>query len=299
MTQPINAADLIINEHGRIYHIDLLPQEIAQTIILVGDPQRVDCVSQYFDSIEVRRSHREFITHTGYVGNKRLSVVSTGISTANIDIVLNEIDALWNIDFVTRQPKYELTTLQFVRVGTAGAMQASIVPGSFVASRYAVGLDNLQAFYPVEHTQMELALQAALQNHCHNVNPAIQFLFIGGTESLLRCFSDRCYQGITLTCPGFYAPQMRHLRLPSMMPQLFEQLLSFDYQNEVMANFEMETSAIYGLARAFNHQFISLSVMVNNRVTGIDLAHKPYHIDQLIQYTLEQLTVEQHVALSS
>lgn len=299
MTQAINAADLIINKQGRIYHIDLKPSEIASTIILVGDPQRVSCVSQYFDTLEVKRSHREFITHTGYIGNKRLSVVSTGISTANIDIVLNEIDALWNIDFETRQPKANLTTLEFIRIGTAGCMQASIEPGRFVASRYAVGLDNLQAFYPIEHTQSELALQAALQNHCQHVSPAIQLQFVGGSDALLKQFDQRCYQGITLTCPGFYAPQARHLRLPSMMPSLFEQLLSFNYQNEVITNFEMETSAIYGLARAFGHQFISLSVMLNNRVTGVDLTNKPYHIDQLIQHTLEQLTVNNHVAIPS
>lgn len=299
MAQTINAADLIVNSQGRIYHVDLAPGDIAQTIILVGDPHRVGCVSQYFDRIELKRSHREFITHTGYIGNKRLSVVSTGISTANIDIVLNEIDALWNIDFETRQPKTNLTTLQFIRIGTAGGLQASMSPGSFVVSRYAVGLDNLQAFYPIEHSDVELALQAAFQNHCQSLQPAIQPQFIHGSQMLLQHFKQHCYQGITLTCPGFYAPQARHLRLPSMMPQLFEQILSFSYHDEVITNFEMETSAIYGLARAFGHQFISLSVMLNNRVTGVDLQYKSYYIDQLIQYVLEQLTVTDYVTIPS
>lgn len=299
MSQTLSQADLIINSQGRIYHLDLAPGEIASSIILVGDPARVACVSQYFDTIEYQRQHREFITHTGYLNGQRLSVVSTGISTANIDIVINEIDALWNIDFATRQIKHELTTLQFVRIGTAGAMQASIQPGQFVASRYAVGLDNLQAFYPIEYTDDELALQAALQNHCQSLQPAIQPQFIHGSESLLQRFAAGCYQGITLTCPGFYAPQARHLRLPSVMPRLFEQLLSFDHHGEVITNFEMETSAIYGLARAFGHQFMSLSVMVNNRVTGADLAYKAYYIDQLIQYTLECVTQADYVQIPS
>jgi len=264
--QPIAASELIINTRGAVYHLDLRPEELASTVITVGDPFRVKEVSKHFDRIEVQREHREFVTHTGYIGNKRLSVVSTGIGPDNIDIVLNELDALVNIDFETRLIRPELTQLSIVRMGTSGSLQADIPVDSFVASTHGLGLDNLLNFYRLEQNVEENSLLPSFITHTQ-LNSSITNPYISSAApGLLKHFVEDFYQGITVTCPGFYGPQGRILRLGIRNPGLIDRLTHFRFGNHFIANFEMETSGIYGLGRLLGHQCLSLSAIVANRV---------------------------------
>lgn len=262
----IAESELIINSRGAVYHLDVRPEELAHTIITVGDPDRVPAVTKHFDKIEHKSQHREFVTHTGYIGNKRLSVVSTGIGTDNIDIVLNELDALVNIDFQTRLVKDQLTSLQVIRLGTSGALQDSIPVDSFVVSSHGLGLDNLMAYYAFENTTEEKQLLEAFRGQVMlqpgGANPC---LFTAG-EDLRQRFTDGFHTGITVTCPGFYAPQGRMLRGPLSNPNLIDNLTGFSYEGHRITNFEMETSAIYGMGRVLGHQCLSVSAIVANRI---------------------------------
>lgn len=282
----IAASELIINERGAIYHLNCRPEEIAHTIITVGDPERVTAVSKHFDSIEFRNSHREFITHTGYIGKKRISVVSTGIGPDNIDIALNELDALVNIDFETRAIKDQLTPLKIIRVGTAGSLQADIPVDSYVASTHGLGLDNLLNFYihsnNEEEKQLLHAFQTHTQLHSHVSAPYINSASI----RLLKEFVDGFHQGITVTCPGFYGPQGRVLRMGLIQPQLVDRLTGFSFGNHRVSNFEMETSAIYGMGAVLGHECLSLSAIVANRVSKQFSKNSPATIANLIEKTL-------------
>ncbi|MDB5197279.1 MAG: phosphorylase [Flaviaesturariibacter sp.] len=264
--QRIAESELIINSRGAIYHLDLRPEELATNIITVGDPFRVKEVSKHFDAIEVQREHREFVSHTGTIGGKRLSVVSTGIGTDNIDIVLNELDALVNIDFETRLIKPGLTTLNIIRLGTSGSLQADIPVDSFVASTHGLGLDNLLNYYRLEHNPEENMLLQSFTTHTQLHNGVCQPYISGASASLLRHFVDGFHQGITVTCPGFYGPQGRILRLGVRSPQLIERLTGFSYGQHRITNFEMETSGIYGLGKLLGHHCLSISAIVANRV---------------------------------
>ena len=264
--QRIAESELIINNRGAVYHLDCRPEEIAQTIITVGDPDRVKEVSKHFDAIEFKNQHREFITHTGYLGNKRISCVSTGIGPDNIDIVLNEIDALVNIDFETRQIKEQLTVLNFIRLGTSGSLQEHIPVDSFVVSTHGLGLDNLLNFYRLKYNEEEQQLLQAFNNHTQlsagNLSPYI----CKASGFLLKHFTENYHHGITATCPGFFGPQGRVLRLGLAYPNLIDQLSSFDFGSHRITNFEMETAAIYGLGRALGHNCLSISAIVANRI---------------------------------
>jgi uridine phosphorylase len=264
---PIAASELIISDRGTIYHIDLAPEHIANTIITVGDPDRVKEVSKYFDSITHKAQHREFVTHTGYIGSKHLSVVSTGIGPDNIDIVLNELDALVNIDLETRMVKERHTSLSIIRMGTCGCLQGDVPVDSLVVSTYGLGLDNLMHYYPKNNTAAELALLAAFDEQIHtdtiNVTPYIN----AGSERLRSLFTEGYTHGITVTCPGFYGPQGRVLRTPLAYPDLPGALTGFRDGEQRITNFEMETSAIYGLGRLLGHECLSISTVVANRVT--------------------------------
>jgi uridine phosphorylase len=288
--QRIAESELIINERGAIYHLNLLPDELAENIITVGDPSRVKAISSHFDKIEVERQHREFVTHTGYLGNKRISVVSTGIGTDNIDIVLNELDALVNIDFDTRTIKDQLVQLNIIRIGTSGSLQPDIPVDSFVASTHGLGVDNLMSFYLHESNEEEKQLihSFVTQTQLHNGfgDPYIS----AGSIHLLKYFVDGFHHGITVTCPGFYGPQGRMLRLGVSNPHLIDNLTSFEFGNYRIANFEMETSAIYALGKALRHNCLSLSAIIANRI------HKNFSqdhillIDKLIKKSLEIIT---------
>lgn len=263
----IAASELIINSRGAIYHINCRPEEIANTIITVGDPDRVKEVSKHFDRIEFKNNHREFITHTGYVGNKRLSVTSTGIGPDNIDIVLNELDALVNIDFETRMIKGQLTALNIIRVGTSGSLQKEITVDSFVASTHGLGLDNLLNFYLHSSNEEEKQLLHAFITHTQ-LNRGISDPYISGAGiSLLKEFVNNFHNGITVTCPGFYGPQGRVLRMGLTHPHLVDRLTSFNFGQHRITNFEMETSAMYGMGKILGHHCVSLSAIVANRIT--------------------------------
>jgi uridine phosphorylase len=285
----IAASELIINNRGAAYHVNCTPDEIANTIITVGDPDRVKEVSKHFDSIEVQNQHREFVTHTGFIGKKRISVTSTGIGPDNIDIVLNELDALVNIDFETRTIKENLTSLQIVRVGTSGSLQKEIAVDSVVASTHAIGLDNLMNYYRHTNNDEEIALQQAFITHTQIESITKPYLF-GASAALLKQFVNGCHHGITVTCPGFYGPQGRVLRLGLTNPNLIDDLTSFNFGKHRISNFEMETSAIYGLGKILGHQCLSLSAIVANRIEQEFSKDAGKAVENLIVKTLETLS---------
>ena len=263
----IAESELIINERGAVYHLNCRPEELAATIITVGDPDRVKEVSKHFDKIEYQNNHREFVTHTGFIGNKKVSCISTGIGPDNIDIVLNELDALANIDFETRLIKEELTRLNIIRFGTSGSLQKDIPVNSFVASTHGLGLDNLMHFYRTENNEEEKQLIQAFSTHTQlnsgKVSPYINM----ASAALIKHFTQNYHQGITVTCPGFYGPQGRILRLGLGYPHLIDNLTNFRFGNYRITNFEMETSAIYGLGKTLGHHCLSLSAIVANRIS--------------------------------
>ena len=286
MQQPIGASELIINPRGAVYHLDLRPEELADTIITVGDPDRVAHVSQYFDHIEHRSAHREFITHTGYIGTKRISVMSTGIGPDNIDIALNEVDALVNIDFETRCINDNKKSVSVIRLGTCGSLQGEVGVDQLVAGTHGLGVDNLLHFYQPNNNPEELAILAAFELHtniqAHHIKPYIS----SASAGLLKHFTEGYNHGITVTCPGFYGPQGRILRLPLKMPNLVDQMTSFRFGNHHIANFEMETSAIYGLCNLLGHQCLSINVIVANRVKKEFSKDGAKAIDHMIQKSL-------------
>lgn len=264
--QRIAESELIINARGAVYHLDLHPDELAPTVITVGDPDRVQEVSKHFDAIEVKCKHREFVTHTGRLGHKRISVVSTGIGPDNIDIVLNELDALANIDFETRMIKTQLKSLQIIRLGTSGALQDYISVDSFVASTHAIGLDNLMHYYHLENNDAEKAILQHFITDSHlDGAPSMPYITSASTN-MLKHFASGYHHGITVTCPGFYGPQGRVLRLGLKYAGLIDRFTDFRFGNHIISNFEMETSAIYGLGALTGHSCLSLSAIVANRV---------------------------------
>lgn len=267
MANTIAESELIINDRGAIYHLNLRPEELAPTIITVGDPDRVQEVSKYFDQVEFKTRHREFVTHTGFLGSKRISVVSTGIGPDNIDIVFNELDALVNIDFNTRTIKPSLTSLNIVRIGTCGALQEEFLVDSTVVSSHGIGIDNLMNYYQHDNTEQENELlQQFIQHTKIDQHFSRPYLHSAGS-SLRMHFVDGFHHGMTVTCPGFYGPQGRVLRLGLHYPNFIDLLTSFSYGSHKIANFEMETSAIYGLGSALGHQCLSISAVVANRIS--------------------------------
>ncbi len=285
--QQIAESELIINSRGAIYHLDLKPDEIGSNIITVGDPARVKEVSKYFDNVEVERQHREFVTHTGYLGKKRISVVSTGIGTDNIDIVLNELDALVNIDFTKRTIKKELRQLNIIRIGTSGSLQGHIPVDNFVASTHAIGIDNLMNFYLYENNEEEKQLLHSFITQTQLHNRFSQPYIAAASVSLIRHFVDGYHQGITVTCPGFYGPQGRVLRLGIANPQLNDRFTGFQFGHHKIANFEMETAGIYGLGKALHHNCLSLSAIVVNRIHKNFSSDGNATVEKLIKKTLE------------
>ena len=262
----IAESELIINARGAVYHLDLRPDEIAGTVITVGDPDRVKEVSKYFDKIEVKRQHREFISHTGYVGKKRLTVLSSGIGPDNIDIVINELDALANIDFNTREIKRDLTSLNIIRIGTSGSLQKDIPVDSFVASTHGLGVDNLLNFYRHEQNEQEKELLHSFITHTQIHGQIGNPYITSCSASLIKHFVKDFHQGITVTCPGFYGPQGRILRLGIRNPELINRLTDFRFGQHRITNFEMETSAIYGLGKLLGHHCLAVNAIVANRV---------------------------------
>jgi uridine phosphorylase len=285
--QQIPESELIINNRGAIYHLNLRPEELAETVILVGDPERVKKVSKYFDKIEYQLQHREFITHTGFIGNNRITVLSTGIGPDNIDIAINELDALANIDFDKRIIKPEFKKLNFIRFGTSGALQADIPVDSLVVSTHGLGFDNLMNYYDYEKSEEENKMIAAfLVQTQMDTNITMPYIF-KGSEMLLNKFSNEFYKGITVTAPGFYGPQGRELRLKSKSRALIDRLTHFSYREFRITNFEMESSAIFGLGKLLGHECISINVVVANRVAQQYSKDSNAAVEHMIEKALE------------
>ena len=286
----IKESELILNPDGSIYHLNLRPEQVADTIILVGDPNRVPRVSAYFDTIEFSTQKREFCTHTGTYKGKRLTALSTGIGPDNIDIVINELDALFNIDLHTRKPKEQLTSLNIVRFGTSGSLQADIPVDSFVLSSHGLGMDNMLHAYKDAPNVREIAMEEAFMAHTQwNTDKGRPYIVGCGETLKQRLLTDKVFEGITGTASGFYGPQGRMLRLSVQDPTLNDKLHSFNYKGYRMTNLEMETSAIYGLSKLLGHQAVSLNAIIANRAAGTFTKDTKKVVENMIVYGLEQL----------
>lgn len=288
--QPISHTDLILNQDGSIYHLHLLPEDLADTVILVGDPGRVKRISSHFDKIEVKKENREFVTHTGTLAGKRITALSTGIGCDNIDIVLNELDALANIDLVSRKPYGEHKTLNLIRIGTSGALHADISPGARIITEVAGGFDGLYHFYQDTKEFNLRALSDSFIAHTAWPEKLAEPYFIEGSQTLRQMLYEPGMQsGITLSTPGFYAPQLRSLRLPPAQPELLRKIGSYRFEKLRINNFEMESSALYALAALLNHQAITVCVAVANRISLEFLDDYQRAIDSLIETILNKL----------
>lgn len=291
MSKPIAPSELIITPDGEIYHLKLRPEHLADNVIVVGDQSRVAEISAHFDKVEHRVQNREFVTHTGTYRGKRISAISTGIGTDNIDIVLNELDALVNIDLETRTIKAEKKSLRIVRIGTSGALQGDIPVDTFVASSHGMGFDGLLNYYSGLDAIDQPAIAKAFMAHS-GWTPNLPYPYVVKADAqLLQTIAHDMRQGITATAPGFYGPQGRQLRLVPALPDLNEKLGSFRHEGLMVTNFEMETSALYGLGGLLGHQTCTVCAIIANRVRGE--YSKDYHpaVDRLIRTVLERLTV--------
>lgn len=285
----IQSSELILNPDGSVYHLNLKPEHIAHDIIFVGDQNRVEKITQFFDSIEFSTQKREFKTQTGIYKGKRLTVMSTGIGPDNIDIVINELDALVNIDLKTRQPKEELTSLNIIRIGTSGSLQKDIPVDSFVMAKYGLGLDNMLRSYLIDEIS-SYAIEEAFINHTKwDIRKGKPYV-IKCSEKLEQLIeSDKIFKGITATAGGFYGPQGRILRLEIQDPELNGKMDNFNFDGTRITNLEMETAAIYGLSILLGHNALSLNAIIANRASGT-FSEDPYKaVDELIAYTLNKL----------
>jgi uridine phosphorylase len=285
----IEQSELILNPDGSIYHLNLRPENIASDIIFVGDQDRVDKISQHFDSIEFTTQKREFKTTTGIYKKKRFSVISTGIGPDNIDIVLNELDALVNINLETRQPKEHLTSLNIVRIGTSGSLQTNIPVDSFVISSHGLDLNGLLHSYQINEIS-NLEIENAFVKHTNWSSKKAHPLIITNSKELEnKIISDKTYAGITATAGGFYGPQGRVLRLAVQDPNLNHKIDSFNFKGNRITNLEMETSAIYGLSKLLGHKACSINAIIANRANGTFSENPNKVVTDLIEYTLKKL----------
>jgi uridine phosphorylase len=287
--QQIPESELILNNDGSVYHLNLLPDDISHKIINVGDPERVSMVSDFFQTIELKKQKREFVTHTGTYKGKRITVISTGIGTDNIDIVYNELDALVNIDLKSRTIKEQKTALELVRIGTSGALQDDIPVDSFVCSSFGLGLDGLLNFYELNNDDEELEIINAFRQHYPNKGIYPESYLAKGSKALTQRLGAGMQYGITASCSGFYAPQMRMLRLTPSRLDMISKLNSFSFGNNRVTNFEMETGAMYGLAKLLGHECCAVNLIVANRI--IQQFSKKYHdkMLELIETVLDRL----------
>ncbi len=286
----IGPSELILNPDGSIYHLNLKPEHIAPIVIFVGDQDRVEKVASHFDNIEFSTQKREFKTIVGNLNGKRITVISTGIGPDNIDIVLNEIDALVNIDLKSRTVKKELRSLQIVRMGTSGSLQEEIPVDSIVIGKYGLGLDGVLHFYD-NHGIFETELEDAFIGHCDYPKVKARPYIIRNSEELEnKLISDSIFSGITATSGGFYGPQGRILRLPLQDVELNKKIETFRHKSLRITNFEMETSVIYGLSKLMGHKAVSMNAIIANRV-NLTFSKDPYAaVDHMIKYSLERLT---------
>ena len=279
-------ANLILNKDGSVYHLNLKPGNVADNIIIVGDPGRVYRISKHFDNIEFELNKREFITHTGTYKNKRITVSSTGMGVDNVEIAITELDALFNIDLKKRIPKKNKKSLNIIRIGTSGAIQEDLNVGTQLVSAYGIGLDNLMLYYNMEHTEFELEIGKKLQAVLNLPFPPY---VVKGSEILKEKLGKGFVEGNTVTSPGFYAPQGRQLRLPVSNPKFQDQITYFNHKGFWLTNFERETSMLYALARLLGHQALSINAILGNRAKGT-FSKNPYKtIDSIIKKVLDRI----------
>jgi len=286
MMHKIADTDLIVNPDGSVYHLNLKPGDVSEEIITVGDPTRVHRISSFFDKVEFEMNRREFITHVGYYKGKRITVISTGMGTDNVEIILTELDALFNIDLKTRIQKETHKKLNIIRLGTSGSIQEDIKVGSFLASEHAIGLDTLMTFYDFKMDQYLDGITKKLQKE---IGFPFQPYCTEGSQILLNKFSEGMHVGNTVTAPGFYAPQGRKLRLPIKYPHLIDQLSRFHHDGFWLTNFEMETAGYYALSKMLGHEMISVNAVLANRVTEIFSDNPNKVVDELIQLVLDRI----------
>ena len=285
----IPSSELIINDDGSIFHLHLKPEQLADTVLLVGDPGRVEMVASYFDTQECRVANREFVTITGTYRGKRLSVISTGIGTDNIDVVVTELDALANIDFATRQVKPELKQLTLVRLGTSGAIQPDIKVGTVLFSRTSIGFDGLLNYYKGRNDVCDLEIEKAFMKHTEWDELLPKPYFIDADKSLFELFRDCTMEGITISAPGFYAPQGRWVRLEPADKDLNAKIESFRFGERRITNFEMESSAVAGLARLLGHKATTVCMVIANRYAKEMNTEYKNSIETLIQNVLDRI----------
>jgi len=283
-------SELIINGDGSIFHLHVKPEQLADKVILVGDPGRVSLVASHFDSKECDIESREFHTITGTYHGKRISVVSTGIGCDNIDIVLNELDALANIDFKTRTEKEQLRQLTLVRIGTCGGLQEYTPVGTFIASEKSIGFDGLLNFYSGRNEACDLPFEEAFKQHMHwNPQLCAPYVIDADKDTLERIAGDEMVRGVTIACGGFFGPQGRELRIPLADPKQNEKVESFEYNGHRITNFEMESSALAGLARLMGHKAVTCCMVIANRRAKNVNANYKNSIDELIKLVLERI----------
>ena len=289
MTQ-IPESELILNKDGSVYHLNLLPEDLSDIVINVGDPDRVAMVSAYFDHVELKKQKREFVTHTGTFNGRRMTVLSTGIGTDNIDIVYNELDALVNVDLQTRTVRPALRSLHLVRIGTSGSLQSDIPVDSFVCSTFGLGLDGLLNFYRFENNPAENEIIQAFRLHYPNQAILPQSYLAEASSQLVNRLGEGMHKGITASCSGFYAPQMRKIRLEPARTDMIDKLHNFRFGEHRITNFEMETGAMYGLARLLGHHCCSTNVIVANRISQSFSKDAEAAMHKLIRTVLERLS---------
>ncbi len=287
----IQSSELITNEDGSIFHLHLLPEDLAHDVILVGDPGRVALIASHFDTVEVQKSNREFTTVTGTYDGHRLSVISTGIGPDNIDIVINELDALVNIDLKTQEIKEHKQSLNIIRIGTSGSVQADIPVNSFVISEKSIGCDGVLRFYANTQSVCNREFEEAFIRHCHWAGETARPYVVNASPALVNKLHSegQTYKGITLTAVGFYGPQGRVLRLPLAMPGINDRITTFRHQNYKVTNYEMESAAITGLCNLLGHHAATICLIIANRITGEASADYHDYMEKLIRYTLEKL----------
>jgi uridine phosphorylase len=277
--------DLIINPDGSTYHLHIRPDQLPYRIIMVGDPERVPFVSKYFDKIDFKIHKREFVSHIGQFRNQSIGVISSGIGADNVEIVMNELDALANIDFKTRFAKDQKISLELIRIGTSGSIQEDIPVDSFLVSKAAIGFDNLAQFYGFESTNM--LANDALSLWCQQINYTLPVYGAKASEKLIKQFSSISQHGFTLTAPGFYAPQGRTVRMKSLLPDFLLDVSKTNFEGEIITNIEMETAAYYAFSASLGHEMISLNAILANRLTHEFSKNPEGQIKQLIELTLD------------
>ncbi len=290
MEKYFKESELIINPDGSVYHIKLKPEHIAPTVIVVGDQNRVETISRHFQKVEFKIQSREFATHTGIYNNTPITVLSTGIGTDNIDIVMNELDAAVNIDLEKRVAKEKHTSLDIIRLGTSGALQPDIEVDTFVASAYGLGLDGLLYFYKYDESILDKdILDAFIEQTGWNEKLPFPYI-VKASDKLLNKIAGELRQGITATASGFFGPQGRELRIPLAYPELNEKIEKFDYKGKVITNFEMETSALYALGKTLGHNTLTVCDIIANRVNRTYSKDYKKSVEELIEYVLEKIT---------